>query len=166
MTVKTLNFGKNGILPLWKIGGWKLIRQFMVIFYHFLDGKFQVRFTLPLDSHGHYKGESITPIKAPYHLCNLHILFCYVIVWTFSILFIPNQPTSTVCESPNLGSPPCVAMTTPNPADASVPTSPEPADVMLRGSGDPEIDTLISLWLPEGKIDFEPYVDWRQSYMM
>ena len=49
---------------------------------------------------------------------------------------------------------------------ASTPTSPTPADIVLRGSGDTEIDKLIALWLPAGKIDFEPCAEWHYSYPM
>ena len=56
-------------------------------------------------------------------------------------------------------------MVAPNLPSTSAPTSPMPADIVLRGSGDTEIDKLIVLWLRVGQIDFEPYAEWCQSYM-
>ena len=45
IAVGIVKLGKNQILPLEGVGGLQLIRQFSKIFYHLLDGKFQIHFT-------------------------------------------------------------------------------------------------------------------------
>ena len=55
LAVGTVNSGKKKNLPLERAGGRHLMRRFLEIFYRLLDGKFQVKFTLPLVDHKSYK---------------------------------------------------------------------------------------------------------------
>lgn len=120
----------------------------MVSLFRTIDGKFQVRFTLPLDSLRQYKVNRITSLRDPYYLCTLPLLFSCLLIGIFNVFW-------EAC--------PFVAMEVPNPPNASAPTSLALAEIVLRGSGDVKIDNMISLWLPAGGIDFAPCAEGHHS---
>lgn len=87
----------------------------------------------------------IVALKASYCLCTLPLLFYCLFVGIFYVVW-------EAC--------PFVAMAHPN---SLAPTKSVPADIVLRGSRDAKLNTMIGLWPPAGRIEFQPRAEGHHS---